>query len=192
MQLLGDDRKIHLLRKSGDRYRPVTSQTDWPSYNGQTTGSRYSPLDADQQEQRRPPRAEVDVQSSEYAAAAGDARRRGRRDVCDERESVLRARRRIGTADLALLAPANQRAHRQCGGRRQPRSGRRGRSRVHGDRPRAHHRAQSRDRRAAVGNRNGRLASELQRDRRAAGRRKSRHFRLGRRRRRRARLPRRL
>ncbi len=44
LQLLGDDRKIHLLRKSGDRYRPVSSQTDWPSYNGQTTGSRYSQL----------------------------------------------------------------------------------------------------------------------------------------------------
>ncbi len=44
LQLLGDDRKIHLLRKSGERYRAVTSQTDWPSYNGQTTGSRYSPL----------------------------------------------------------------------------------------------------------------------------------------------------
>jgi alcohol dehydrogenase (cytochrome c) len=44
LQLLGDDRQIHLLRKSGDRYRPVTSQQDWPSYNGQTNGSRYSPL----------------------------------------------------------------------------------------------------------------------------------------------------
>ncbi len=44
LQLLGDDRKIHLLRKSGERYRPVTSQADWPSYNGQTNGSRYSPL----------------------------------------------------------------------------------------------------------------------------------------------------
>jgi alcohol dehydrogenase (cytochrome c) len=44
LQLLGDDRKIHLLRKSGDRYRAVTSQADWPSYNGQTTGSRYSTL----------------------------------------------------------------------------------------------------------------------------------------------------
>ena len=44
LQLLGDDRKIHLLRKSGDRYRPVTSQADWPTYNGQTSGSRYSPL----------------------------------------------------------------------------------------------------------------------------------------------------
>src|SRR5688500_19864039 len=44
LQLLGDDRRIHLLRKDGDRYRAVTSQTDWPSYNGQTSGSRYSPL----------------------------------------------------------------------------------------------------------------------------------------------------
>jgi alcohol dehydrogenase (cytochrome c) len=44
LQLLGDDRKIHLFRKSGGQHRAVTSQADWPSYNGQTTGSRYSPL----------------------------------------------------------------------------------------------------------------------------------------------------
>jgi alcohol dehydrogenase (cytochrome c) len=44
LQLLGDDRSLHLLRKSGGRYRSVTSQADWPSYNGQTSGSRYSPL----------------------------------------------------------------------------------------------------------------------------------------------------
>jgi alcohol dehydrogenase (cytochrome c) len=44
LQLLGDDRKIHIFRKSGNRYRPVTTQADWPTYNGQTSGSRYSPL----------------------------------------------------------------------------------------------------------------------------------------------------
>ena len=44
VQVLGDDRRIHLLRRSGDRFRPVTSQADWPSYNGQTSGSRYSAL----------------------------------------------------------------------------------------------------------------------------------------------------
>jgi alcohol dehydrogenase (cytochrome c) len=44
LQLLGDDRKLHLLRKSGSAYRRVTSQADWPTYNGQSTGSRYSPL----------------------------------------------------------------------------------------------------------------------------------------------------
>ena len=44
LQLLGDDRKIHLLRKEGERYRAVTSQVDWPSYNGLTNGTRYSTL----------------------------------------------------------------------------------------------------------------------------------------------------
>src|SRR5262245_8803963 len=44
VQLLGDDRKIHLLRKNGDKFREVTSQSDWPSYNGEVSGGRYSPL----------------------------------------------------------------------------------------------------------------------------------------------------
>jgi alcohol dehydrogenase (cytochrome c) len=45
LQLLGDDHKLYLLRKAGtDTYRPVTSQVDWPSYNGETAGSRYSAL----------------------------------------------------------------------------------------------------------------------------------------------------
>ena len=43
IQLLGEDKKIHLLRKAADgRYRAVTSQQDWPSYNGDTVGYRYS------------------------------------------------------------------------------------------------------------------------------------------------------
>ena len=37
MQLLGDDHKLYLLRKTDSgAYRAVTSQADWPSYNGQT------------------------------------------------------------------------------------------------------------------------------------------------------------
>src|SRR5437870_3532872 len=44
LQLLGDDRKIHLLRKSGTQTRAVTSQADWTSYNGGNSGSRYSTL----------------------------------------------------------------------------------------------------------------------------------------------------
>ena len=44
LQLLGSDRKIHLFRRAGSTFRPVTSQADWPSYNGGTTGSRYSAL----------------------------------------------------------------------------------------------------------------------------------------------------
>ncbi len=44
LQLLADDRRIHLLRKSGERYRAVTSQANWPSYNGDTKGYRHSPI----------------------------------------------------------------------------------------------------------------------------------------------------
>jgi len=44
LQMVGDDRKIHLLRTAGDRHRAVTSQADWPGYNGETRGSRYSAL----------------------------------------------------------------------------------------------------------------------------------------------------
>ncbi len=42
MQLRTDDQKIHLLRKSGDKYREVTSQADWPSLHGQLSGNRYT------------------------------------------------------------------------------------------------------------------------------------------------------
>jgi alcohol dehydrogenase (cytochrome c) len=44
MQLLDDDQALHLLRRNGNTYRQVTSQTDWTSYNGQANGSRYSSL----------------------------------------------------------------------------------------------------------------------------------------------------
>src|ERR1700704_4530637 len=45
LQIRGDDRRIHLLRKAdGNRYRPVTSQTDWPTYHGDVSGNRYSKL----------------------------------------------------------------------------------------------------------------------------------------------------
>lgn len=45
IQLLGDDHKLHLLRKTASAsYREATSQADWPTYNGRTTGSRYSEL----------------------------------------------------------------------------------------------------------------------------------------------------
>ena len=45
LQLLGDDRLIHLLREGrGGRYRTVTSEVDWPTYNGHVNGNRYSAL----------------------------------------------------------------------------------------------------------------------------------------------------
>ena len=44
LQLRTDDQRIHLLRKSGEQYRRVTSQADWPSMHGQLSGNRYSPM----------------------------------------------------------------------------------------------------------------------------------------------------
>jgi alcohol dehydrogenase (cytochrome c) len=44
LQLRTDDKKILLLRKISNRYRVVTSQTDWTTYNGDASGNRYSKL----------------------------------------------------------------------------------------------------------------------------------------------------
>jgi alcohol dehydrogenase (cytochrome c) len=45
LQLLGDDRVVHLLREGPEgRYRKVTSEGEWPTYNGHVNGNRYSAL----------------------------------------------------------------------------------------------------------------------------------------------------
>ncbi len=44
LQLRTDDKRVRLLRKAGDRYRLVTSQTDWPTYHGDPSGNRYTKL----------------------------------------------------------------------------------------------------------------------------------------------------
>ena len=44
LQLRTPDQRVHLFRKAGSKYREVTSQVDWPSYNGDTRGNRYSKL----------------------------------------------------------------------------------------------------------------------------------------------------
>jgi alcohol dehydrogenase (cytochrome c) len=44
LQLRTDDQRIHLLRPEGNRYRPVTSQVEWPTYNGQPGGNRYATI----------------------------------------------------------------------------------------------------------------------------------------------------
>ena len=45
LQLRSSDGRIHLLRREGDVYRRVTSEVDWPTYNGQPGGNRFSALD---------------------------------------------------------------------------------------------------------------------------------------------------
>jgi len=44
LQLRSADEKVHLLRRDGQRYREVTSQKDWPGYNGDPGGNRYTAL----------------------------------------------------------------------------------------------------------------------------------------------------
>ena len=45
LQVLTADNHLHLLRKAGNAYKVVTSQTDWPTYNGDYSGRRFSDLD---------------------------------------------------------------------------------------------------------------------------------------------------
>ena len=44
MQLRSADNVVHLLRRVGERFREVTSDTDWPEYNGDRGGNRYTTL----------------------------------------------------------------------------------------------------------------------------------------------------
>ena len=44
LQLRTPDNQVHLLRKEGARYREVTSNRDWPGYNGDPGGNRYTTL----------------------------------------------------------------------------------------------------------------------------------------------------
>lgn len=44
LQLLAADKRVHLLRRSEQGFREVTSDTDWPTYNGETGGNRYTQL----------------------------------------------------------------------------------------------------------------------------------------------------
>ena len=71
LQLLGDDRRIHLLRTRGDRYRTVTSQTDWPSYNGTTQRQPPQPARADRHDKRRARWRQVDLQPAEHPRLQG-------------------------------------------------------------------------------------------------------------------------
>jgi len=44
VQLRTADDRVHLLRRSGDRVREVTSEQAWPTYNGDPGGNRFTTL----------------------------------------------------------------------------------------------------------------------------------------------------
>ena len=91
LQLRTDDKQIRLLRKVGDRYRVVTSQTDWPTYNGDPSGNRYTQLSEINEGQRRAPGPALDLSHAERLADREHARGGGRHHVCLQRQRMLRA-----------------------------------------------------------------------------------------------------
>jgi alcohol dehydrogenase (cytochrome c) len=44
LQLRTDDKRVHLLRRVDGRFREVSSETNWPTYNGEPGGNRYTTL----------------------------------------------------------------------------------------------------------------------------------------------------
>lgn len=44
LQIRTEDGRIHLMRRAGARFREVTSQKDWPAYDGGFNGNRYTKL----------------------------------------------------------------------------------------------------------------------------------------------------
>ncbi len=45
VQMVGDDKKVHLLRRlDGGKFREVTSEVDWATYNGSITGNRFTSM----------------------------------------------------------------------------------------------------------------------------------------------------
>jgi alcohol dehydrogenase (cytochrome c) len=44
LQMRADDGRIHLLRRVGDRFREAEPGVDWPGYNGDPGGNRYTEL----------------------------------------------------------------------------------------------------------------------------------------------------
>jgi alcohol dehydrogenase (cytochrome c) len=44
LQMRAADGRVHLLRRTGDRYREAAPGADWPGYNGDPGGNRYTTL----------------------------------------------------------------------------------------------------------------------------------------------------
>src|SRR5215831_13679621 len=44
LQMRGDDGHVYLLRRVGDKFREVKGGVDWPGYNGDAGGNRYTTL----------------------------------------------------------------------------------------------------------------------------------------------------
>ena len=102
LQLRTDDERVHLLRRSGDQYREVTSEVGWPTYNGETGGNRFTTLTQISKKNIAQARTEVDLYRSKRRPIAVNAGRCRRNHVCYGSEPVLCPRCGNRPADLAL------------------------------------------------------------------------------------------
>ncbi len=124
LSLRTDDSRIHLFRTTtGDRYRPVTSQTDWPTYNGDPSGNRYTQLSQIDEVEHSATRPEWMFPTAECSSDREHARGGRRHYVRIQRQRMLRARRRQRPHDLALPARPHQRIGGERGQRIQSRRG---------------------------------------------------------------------
>ena len=108
LQLRTDDKRVHLLRRAGERFRAVTSRRPWPTYNGEPGGNRYTTLTQIDKNNVGTPRAAwmftvPDAGTLQVTPVVVDGMM-----YVTAPERVLRARCRQRPADLALQAAAHE------------------------------------------------------------------------------------
>ena len=112
----------------------MTSDVDWPTYNGDPRGNRYTTLTQINKETVIRLAPQWIFSDTRRGAAAGDADRRRRHHVRHGAERAVRPRRRKRPPDLALQAAPHQGRTQGYANRG---AGVAGRSRLHGHRSRA-------------------------------------------------------
>ena len=111
LQLRTDDKRVHLLRRDGERFREVTSETDWPTYNGDPGGNRYTTLTQIDKANVARLAPQWMFTMPERGAAAGARRWSSAASCTSPRPNECYALDAgSGPADLALPAAADDRA----------------------------------------------------------------------------------
>ena len=108
LQLLSDDGRLHLLRRSGHQVPARQLRRRLARLSRVAHRQPVQSAGPDQPRQRRAAGTGLDVHAAWSRTPAGHARRRRRRDVRHQCERMLRARRRIRPTHLALPASAHQ------------------------------------------------------------------------------------
>ena len=162
LQLRSSDGRVHLYRRTGERWREVTSETSWPTYNGDPGGNRYTTL-------TQINKATVGRLAPSWIFTVPTSNRLQLTPVVVDGIMYVTAPNECYALDAGsgrqiwrfqrprtpgLLADAGTQSRRERG--RRPA--------LHAHRPRAHHRAQPLYWRAAVGRRARGLPQELLRD----------------------------